>query len=81
MFHHMIIQRHSLMTLCEETAIREVNISSYFSLFFYEQIDKQLNLIRPLFSFESPYFSLKQMKKINENYSISFEEILLGFKL
>jgi sorting nexin-17 len=48
---------------------------SYFSLFLYENKNQQqLNLIRPLFSFESPYFSLIQTKKIIENICIVFKK-------
>ena len=39
----------------------------YFNLFLYENKSNHLNLIRPLFAFESPYFSLKQIEKSHDH--------------
>lgn len=47
---------------------------AYFSLFFYELKNNQLNVIRPLFSFESPYLSLQKAMKINGNYCLVFKK-------
>ena len=41
----------------------EQEYASYFGLFFYEQ----MNIIRPLFALESPYFSFIQMKRTHPN--------------
>jgi sorting nexin-17 len=43
---------------------------SYFALYLYEQKDNQLNILRPLYDFESPYISLKQIKKVHEQACI-----------
>jgi sorting nexin-17 len=46
---------------------------SYFSLFLYELKTNQLNIIRPLCSFESPYLSLKKANKIDANHCLVFK--------
>lgn len=47
----------------------EQEYASYFSLFFYDQ----LNIIRPLFAFESPYCSFIQMKRTYPNIALIFK--------
>jgi sorting nexin-17 len=79
--HEIIIENLSpydnttkVLDACANKIQLENEYLSYFSLFLYEQIDKQLNLIRPLFSFESPYLSLNKAKKLNENYCFVFKK-------
>jgi len=49
--------------LCANKFQIDQSLQNYFSLFFYQQKDSHLVLIRPLFSFESPFYSLKQLEK------------------
>ena len=58
----MIIQHVYLMHVHLKFNYKMI-LSSYFALYLYEQKDNQLNILRPLYDFESPYLSLKQMKK------------------
>ncbi|UJR26898.1 hypothetical protein I4U23_008208 [Adineta vaga] len=71
--HEIIIENLSLhdtlsklFELCANNIQLTHEYFSYFALFLYKFHDNQLNLIRPLFSFESPYISLKQAQKLNE---------------
>ncbi|UJR22230.1 hypothetical protein I4U23_025293 [Adineta vaga] len=52
-----------LFDLCGTKIQIQQDLLTYFGLFFYEMKDNQLNIIRPLYDFESPYLSLKQLKK------------------
>ena len=63
-----------LFEACLNKLQLENDYSSYFSLFFYENEDNQLNIIRPLFPFESPYISLQKTKILNKNYFIVFKK-------
>jgi sorting nexin-17 len=79
--HEIIIENLSpydntmkLLDACTNKIQLDKEYLSYFSLFFYEHKNDELYIIRPLFPFESPYFSLKQTKKINENYCIVFKK-------
>ncbi|CAF1107103.1 unnamed protein product [Rotaria sordida] len=63
-----------LFDACANKIQLENEYLSYFSLFFYELKNNQLNIIRPLFSFESPYLSLEKALKLNENCCIVFKK-------
>jgi sorting nexin-17 len=79
--HEIIIDNlspYDSTTIVLDACIQKIQIekeySSYFSIFLYEHKNQQLNLLRPLLSFESPYFSLIQTKKIIENACIVFKK-------
>ena len=79
--HEIIIENLSpnvntliLLDACANKIQLENDYVPYFSLFLYEIKDNQLNISRPLFSFESPYFSLKQAKKVNKNHCLVFKK-------
>ncbi|CAF4450900.1 unnamed protein product, partial [Adineta steineri] len=68
--HELIIENLSpndntsrLLDACALKLQVQQDFLTYFSLYLYEQKDNQLNIIRPLYEFESPYLSLKQLKK------------------
>ena len=56
-----------LYQACASKLQLDSDSQAYFNLFLYEHKANQLNLIRPLFNFESPYFSLKQMEKSHDH--------------
>ncbi|CAF3435680.1 unnamed protein product [Rotaria sp. Silwood1] len=79
--HQIIIENLSpydntsqLFDACANKIQLENEFLSYFSLFLYELKNNQLNMIRPLFSFEAPYLSLEKTLKLNENYCIVFRK-------
>lgn len=75
--HEIIIENISingnksqLFDACIQKIQLQEDFSSLFSLYFYEQSDNNLKLFRPIYDFESPYLSLKQIKKSYENSCI-----------
>ena len=60
----------TVFNACLEQISIEKEYSSYFALFFFEQS----NIIRPLVSFESPYFSLIQMRQIYPNVALIWKK-------
>lgn len=65
---------NQIFDICLKKFQIDFTYQTYFSLFFYDKQDQQMNLIRPLFSFESPYFSLLQSQKIHRNTCIVFKK-------
>ena len=77
--HEIIIENLSpndnttrLLDACADKIQLQQDFLSYFALYLYEQKDNQLNILRPLYDFESPYISLKQTKKIHEQLLYCF---------
>jgi len=75
--HEIIIENLSpndntsrLLDACALKIQLQQDFLPYFSLYLYEQKDNQLNIIRPLYDFESPYLSLKQLKKLHQQTCI-----------
>ncbi|CAF2028649.1 unnamed protein product [Rotaria magnacalcarata] len=62
-----------LLDACANKIQLDNEYLTYFSLFFYEQKNNQLSIIRPLFSFESPHLSLEKALKTNGNYCLVFK--------
>lgn len=72
--HEIILENlssHDTLTTLFETCAEKIQLDPeyfpYFSLYLYSSDQNHLNLIRPLFSFESPYISLKQAEKFHAN--------------
>ena len=60
-----------LFDLCISKLQLSQDFHSYFALFFFTQNDKnQMNILRPLYDFESPYLSFEQNKKAYEQIHI-----------
>ncbi|CAF1104754.1 unnamed protein product [Rotaria sordida] len=79
--HEIIIENLSindtksrLLDACALKIQLQKDFLSFFSLYLYEQKDNHLNILRPLYDFESPYVSLKQTKKIYEQTCIVFKK-------
>ena len=75
--HELIIENVSpkdnttrLLDACALKIQLKKDFLSYFALYLYEQKDDQLNLLRPLYDFESPYLSLKQIKQVHQQTCI-----------
>ncbi|CAF1368800.1 unnamed protein product [Rotaria sp. Silwood1] len=75
--HEIIIENFSinnnkthLLDACALKIQLQKDFISFFSLYLYEQKDNHLNILRPLYDFESPYISLKQIKKTYEHSCI-----------
>lgn len=65
---------NQIFDICLKRFQIDFTYQTYFSLFFFDKQDQQLNLIRPLFSFESPYFSLLQTQKLYPNSCLIFKK-------
>ncbi|CAF4393764.1 unnamed protein product, partial [Adineta steineri] len=79
--HEMILENFSpydnlskLFHACTNKIQLDDEYYSYFSLFLYEYENNQLNLIRPLFSFEYPYISFEQTKLIHKYSCLVFKK-------
>jgi sorting nexin-17 len=59
-----------LMDACALKIQLNEDFVSYFALYLYVQDKNQLDILRPLYDFESPYISLQQTKKIYEQTCI-----------
>jgi sorting nexin-17 len=75
--HEIIIENLSpndntprLLDACALKIQLQQDFLTYFALYLYEQKDDQLNILRPLYDFESPYLSLKEIKKVHEQACI-----------
>ncbi|CAF3279031.1 unnamed protein product [Rotaria sp. Silwood2] len=79
--HEIIIENLSindnksrLLDACALKIQLQKDFISFFSLYLYEQKDNHLNILRPLYDFESPYLSLKETKKNYEQSCIVFKK-------
>lgn len=75
--HEIIIENISindnasrLLDACAAKVQLKEDFIPYFALYLYEQKEDQLNFLRSLYDFESPYLSLKQTKKSHEHACI-----------
>lgn len=75
--HEIIIENLSptdntsrLLDACASKIQLQSDLLSYFALYLYELADNQLRIVRPLEDFESPYLSLKQLKKVRQQSCI-----------
>ena len=59
-----------LLDACAAKIQLQEDFVPYFALYLFEQKDNQLNILRSLYEFESPYLSLKQSKKSHEHACI-----------
>jgi sorting nexin-17 len=59
-----------LLDACASKIQLQEDFISYFALYFYVENKNQLDILRPLYDFESPYLSLQQTKKIHEQSCI-----------
>ena len=59
-----------LLDACGTKIQIQQDLLTYFALYYYELKDNQLTIIRPLYEFESPYLSLKQLKKTHQQACI-----------
>jgi sorting nexin-17 len=59
-----------LLDACTSKIQLQEDSVSYFALYLYVQNKNHLDILRPLYDFESPYLSLQQAKKIHEQSCI-----------
>jgi sorting nexin-17 len=59
-----------LLDACASKIQLNEDFLTYFALYFYDEQDNELHILRPLYEFESPYLSLKQMRKVYEHACI-----------
>jgi sorting nexin-17 len=79
--HEIVIDNLSLndntirvLDACAAKIQLQQDFISYFALYLYLQNDNQLNILRSLYDFESPYISLEQTKKVHQHCCIVFKK-------